>query len=97
MVGAFYRPSISAIPVNFPQRKMTRKKACIASLNLKQQVIFNSGFILIIVTFYSETDPLALGSEWFEKPYDINDPETKATIKIFNDEEKFEEYKNKMK
>jgi len=53
---------------------------------------------LIIPRLYdSETDPLALASEWFASGYDFREPlSKKATIKIFNDKEKFEEYQNRM-
>ena len=47
--------------------------------------------------FCSETDPLALGSEWVEKRLKMNEQwSSNVTIKIFDDELKFEEYHNKM-
>ena len=82
---------------NLPAEKLVMGlTSWLASLNWKQQVTFNSDLILIIVKLdVSETDPLALGSEWSRK-HATREPPSKATIKIFNDEEKFEEYRDKM-
>ena len=82
---------------NLPAKKLLiGPKSWLASLNWKQQVTLNSDLIFINVKpDVSETDPLALGSEWSRK-HTIKEPPSKATIKIFNDEEKFEEYQNKM-